>query len=54
MGRRIFSPVYAGESLAVGTELRGPAVIEFDLHSVVLPSGVRAVTDKARNLVLEL
>jgi len=54
LGRRVTAPVCAGEALAAGEELRGPAVIEFDLQSVVVPSEARAVMDAARNLVLEL
>jgi N-methylhydantoinase A len=54
LDRRTLCPVYAGESLAAGAELRGPAVIEFDFHSVVLPSEARALTDEARSLLLEL
>lgn len=54
LGRHIACPILAGESLAAGVETRGPAVIEFDHHSVIVPPDVRSVTDPARNLVLEL
>ncbi len=54
LGRRQTCPVYAGESLAAGVVVTGPAVIEYDNHSVILPAGAPAQTDPHRNLVLEL
>jgi len=46
------TPVYAGQVLAPGQELAGPAVVEYPDACAVLPPGVRGAVDPAGNLVI--
>jgi N-methylhydantoinase A len=50
----VMTPIYERSSLGQGTELQGPAIIEqLDSTTVVHP-GVKAITRKAGNIILEV
>ena len=51
-GRPVKTPVYEGEKLAGGDDLRGPAIIEERTTTVVIPEGYRLSVDRYRNYVL--
>jgi N-methylhydantoinase A len=53
VGERADTDVYAGAGLAPGASLRGPALVEYDDTTVLVPDGWAASVDALSNLVLE-
>jgi N-methylhydantoinase A len=47
-------PVYDGEALPVGVEVRGPTIIEFSHACAVVPASASAVTNRTGHLVIHL
>ncbi|HSJ96805.1 MAG TPA: hydantoinase/oxoprolinase family protein [Myxococcota bacterium] len=51
-GTWIDTAVYDGDALAAGTEIAGPAIVEYADTCAVLPPGASAVVDDTDNLVI--
>jgi N-methylhydantoinase A len=52
-GERITVPVLDGDTLAVGEEVVGPAIIEKRQTTIFLPEDSRGVLDSSRNLLID-
>jgi N-methylhydantoinase A len=53
-GGVVDTPVYEGEALAPGEEVRGPAIVEYAQTTLVLPEFARGATDEAGSFVIEI
>ena len=53
-GGYVDTPCYRRARLAAGTRLEGPAIVEEDRSTTVIPPGARGVIDPAGHLVLDL
>jgi len=51
-GRWISTPVFEGARLGAGSTLRGPAIVEEEFTTIVVPPGTRAVVDPHGSYVL--
>ncbi|MGE3845001.1 MAG: hydantoinase/oxoprolinase family protein [Vicinamibacterales bacterium] len=54
IGARIDCPIFDGEGLAAGFAATGPAIVEYDNHSAVIPGGSRFHVDPHGSLVISL
>jgi N-methylhydantoinase A/oxoprolinase/acetone carboxylase beta subunit len=45
--------VYAGAGLSAGARLKGPALVEYDDTTILVPAGWSASVDALSSLVLE-
>ncbi|MGE3927130.1 MAG: hydantoinase/oxoprolinase family protein [Lautropia sp.] len=54
LGRRIECPIYDGEALAAGFAAAGPAIVEYDNHSAVVPAGAAFRVDRHGSLIVTL
>lgn len=52
LGRRVECNIWDGESLAPGSEVSGPAIIEYDNHSALVPADAHCRVDAHGNLVI--
>lgn len=53
-GARTACPLYDGERMPVGFQADGPAIVEYDNHSAVVPTGARFCVDSTGTLVIEV
>lgn len=53
-GQWIETSVFDGESLSVGNQITGPAIVEYNDACTVLPPATKAAVDDMKNLVIEL
>lgn len=53
-GNWLDAPVYAGERLAAGVQVSGPALVEYEHSEAVIPPGACANTDSNGNLLINL
>src|SRR5262249_33988301 len=48
-GRFVDTPVYDGDRIRVGHEIRGPAIVEERFTTILVPPGWRAALDRSSN-----